>query len=194
MKMTKSKLTPTHAAAIAGLGAVLYFVFPSGPKTEPVADAPASSPDAAATSSTVTQPSSTATATKAESLPVAAAPKDEELLAVNRPLPTVGEDLLASIVADDLFASLAAIDDVKVEDGERVVATEVPAEPVVPPLVTRAAGSKISVLYSSSRGSKFAVVDGAVVKPGDVTESGLQIEGISNHGVEVRAAAEVALP
>jgi hypothetical protein len=220
MKLETGHPTVKHAAIIAVLAVVLYAVFPGSsatttdvPVTSGTAESATTDSGAVSGGSSMEQmPVAVPNGAVSPEVGVGlsetnvahnhAIREDSDGVAAVSELPQVTEELIQEIITDNLFVAVMPAQTVPVEPVAQPQQVEeipkVSPVPKVSPEESRAASmaaeTKVSVLYSSSRGSSFAVVNGAVVKPGDVTDSGLQIESITPDGIVVRTAADTSLP
>jgi hypothetical protein len=194
MKIQKGKISPKHVVLIGVLVVALYAVFPSSeaPKTE---SAPADATSAAVAPAAAQNPESKASVPAAAASPEPAKEVVRNYQSADLPLsPLTDEQFGDLLAANPFFTPPSDLNGGAESDPDADLDGTAAAERIVPPIEQLAGAATVSLLYSSSRGTKAAVVDGEIVRPGQATTSGLRIEAIDSSGVNASADPDSSVP
>lgn len=201
IKFQLGSVSGKQAAACVTLAGLLYLVFPaSKPAPAKVPDAPAGSvaendepkPDA--------QPVNTEQANSALTPGIESSTSNAIPVRLENQRASIPASMLVGKPYEHLEASdvdvLAAISpfrtpaiDVAIQRNASTVneaTTEPPEERQRRILQGMAAGANVSLVYSSSRGTRATVINREILKPGMTTASGLEVQTIHDEGVRVR--------
>ncbi len=200
MKIQAGKLTPRHGVLIGVLIVTLYFVFPDDSKS----NGSVSTGEQASQNGSDSPPDSSRPATKSsETAKATASIGSAEAISLSlqqttEPLIALTEAQLQEVIAANPFFTSAFFALESPDDDAQATTAEIDSSgelrPEAIPLVEQlASAATVSLLYSSSRGSSVAVVNGQVIRPGESTTSGLRVESIDPRGIDV-SAAPVTLP
>ncbi len=190
MKLKTGKLTPSHAVAICGLAGLFYLVMPGGrtadKSTTDVEQASDSQPASAA-------PEPVAPAETIDQSQPVQKPAATELISAVKPLPDVGEAELMAIISANPFYVAAEVIPVELppEIPQMPEVSIVAPVPAGPSRMEEIVGSsKLNLIYSSSRGTRAAILNDEVVRSGGKTNSGLTVMSIRSDGIEVSLIEE----
>lgn len=201
IKFQLGSVSGKQAAAVTGLVCLLWMVFP-GSKSEPTKDRAASSGSSVETGEPSTNPEpvtaeqanastvSNSTSGTGDALPVRLEDQRTPIPAsrhIGKPYEPLAESDVEYLASASPFKT-AAIDAalLKKSTGENETTAEPPADRHRRILQGKAAGANVSLVYSSSHGTRATVINREILKPGMTTSSGLEVHGVHDEGVRVR--------
>lgn len=188
MKLQTGKITGRHAVIVGVLLVALYFVFPSSPSANstPKSDTVPNGSQSAEASPTAASPGA---ATGSNQPPQRPDMPVQELNLIVERLPAVSDEELQKMISASPFFTAAAV----VSEPENAVTDVDVAMPAIPapapagsaPIEQLAADANLNLLYSSSKGTKAAVINNEIVHPGATTKNGLTVDTIRIDGLDV---------
>ncbi|MCA9056978.1 MAG: general secretion pathway protein GspB, partial [Planctomycetaceae bacterium] len=207
-KLKVGEIRPTHVALIIALLGTLWFVFPRSTRTRTARETvgPTDSKETSAHAARNPPPPAAAIAESGRVIPVR--PDGEKMTAVsdassgaNRlspvrlaPFEEAKLQLFAmqnpfvsahpASESTDATASDRQQDEAAAESG--IVAPEDQLTVQLESLASQLRTSRIGLLYTSSNGSRAAIVDGKTLRPGDSLRAGVQIQEIAPDNLALR--------
>ncbi len=191
MKIQKGKLSTSNAVVIGVLVVLLYLVMPTNSRKNSSRTSTAESPEIAAPQSPTTAPEP-APANRPEELAaisgtMTAVSNDASQESIRRPVPEVDEHQLQVLVTENPFRTSAAMNalDSKSEDAsasmtENTESSSIPSAPV------EQQPANISLIYTSSRGTKAAILNDQIVYPGSMTSGNTRVLSVHPKGIALQ--------
>lgn len=191
MKIQKGKLSTSNAVVIGVLVVLLYLVMPTNSRKKSSATITAESAEIATPQSptTVIEPAPVTRMEESASISgtIAAAGNDASQESLIRPVPEINEQQLQVLVTENPFLTSAAMNalDSKSQDASASMTenTESSATASAP---IEQQPARISLIYTSSRGTEAAILNDQIVYPGSMTSGNARVLSVHPEGIALQ--------
>lgn len=191
MKIQKGKLSTSNAVVIGFLVVLLYLVMPTNSRKKSSAISTAESAEIAAPQSptTVIEPAPVTRMEESASISgtIAAAGNDASQESIIRPVPEINEQQLQVLVTENPFLTSAAMNalDSKSQDASASMTENTESSSTASAPVEQQP-ARISLIYTSSRGTEAAILNDQIVYPGSMTSGNARVLSVHPEGIALQ--------
>ena len=191
MKIQKGKLSTSNAVVIGFLVVLLYLVMPTNSRKKSSAISTAESAEIAApqTPTTVIEPAPVTRMEESASISgtIAAAGNDASQESLIRPVPEINEQQLQVLVTENPFLTSAAMNalDSKSQDASASMTENTESSSTASAPVEQQP-ARISLIYTSSRGTEAAILNDQIVYPGSMTSGNARVLSVHPEGIALQ--------
>ena len=191
MKIQKGKLSTSNAVVIGFLVVLLYLVMPTNSRKKSSAISTAESAEIAAPQSptTVIEPAPVTRMEESASISgtIAAAGNDASQESIIRPVPEIHEHHLQVLVTENPFLTSAAMNalDSKSQDASASMTENTESSSTVSAPVEQQP-VRISLIYTSSRGTEAAILNDQIVYRGSMTSGNARVLSVHPEGIALQ--------
>lgn len=191
MKIQKGKLSTSNAVVIGVLVVLLYLVMPTNSRKKSSAISTAESAEIAAPQSptTVIEPAPVTRMEESASISgtIAAAGNDASQESLIRPVPEINEQQLQVLVTENPFLTSAAMNalDSKSQDASASMTENTESSSTASAPVEQQP-ARISLIYTSSRGTEAAILNDQIVYRGSMTSGNARVLSVHPEGIALQ--------
>ena len=193
MKIQKGKLSTSNAVVIGVLLVLLYLVMPTNSRKKSSAISAAESAEIATPQAppTVIEPVPVTHPEESTSISgkIATASNDASQESLIRPVPEINEHQLQVLVTENPFLTRAAMNalDSKSQDASASITENTESSSTASAPVEQQP-ARISLIYTSSRGTEAAILNDEIVYPGSRTSGNARVLSVHPDGIALQSS------